>query len=52
MLQVRSDQDLDLALLQADVTREAHALSLGRDERFGALINVVAFGIPLASSRP
>src|SRR5262249_44452617 len=44
---VRSDNDLDLALLQADGARDLPALSLGSDEALEEQMDVMAFGFPL-----
>jgi hypothetical protein len=48
---VRSDTELDLALLRADGARDLPALSLGSDEGLEELMDVVAFGFPLAGSQ-
>jgi hypothetical protein len=47
---VRSDTDLDLALLKADGARDLPALALGSDEALEELMDVFAFGFPLAGS--
>jgi hypothetical protein len=47
---VRSDTDLDLALLQADGARDLPALALGSDEGLEELMEVVAFGYPWVDS--
>jgi hypothetical protein len=45
---VRSDTDLDLALLRVEGARGLPALALGSDEGQEELMDVVAFGFPLA----
>jgi WD40 repeat protein/S1-C subfamily serine protease len=48
---VRSDNDLDLALLRADGARDLPALSLGSDEGLEELMDVVALGFPLVGAQ-
>jgi hypothetical protein len=48
---VRSDADLDLALLRVEGVRGLPALSLGSDEAVEELMDVVAFGFPLAGGQ-
>jgi S1-C subfamily serine protease len=43
---IRSDKDLDLALLRVDGNHDFPALSLGDDEKLEELMDVVAFGFP------
>jgi S1-C subfamily serine protease len=53
---VRSDKDLDLALLRVEGVKDLPALALGSDEGLEELMEVVAFGFPfgagLATARP
>src|SRR5262249_46504467 len=43
---VRSDKELDLALLRIDGVKDLPALALGSDEDLSELMEVVAFGFP------
>lgn len=47
---VRTDKDLDLALLRADGARDLPALALGSDEKLAELAEVIAFGFPFGKA--
>jgi S1-C subfamily serine protease len=46
---IRSDKELDLALLRAEGATDLPALTLGKDENLEELAEVVAFGFPFST---
>jgi DNA-binding beta-propeller fold protein YncE len=49
---VRSDSELDLALLHIEGTKDLPALALGSDEGLEEQMDAMAFGFPLAGGQP
>jgi hypothetical protein len=47
---IRSDNELDLALLQVNGVKDIPTLSLGSDEKLGELMEVVACGFPFGTA--
>jgi hypothetical protein len=47
---IRSDKDLDLALLRIDGAKDLPALTLGSDDKLAELMEVVAFGFPFGTA--